>query len=446
MTVSDVRYHEVEWYREVPRSIRKQVMLGGSLIVLTFGGFGAWGALAPLAAAVISPGTFVATGENKVIQHLEGGIIDTLSVRDGETVVANQTLMTLDDTAALTNMQQLMQREMRLRAILQRLSDQVADKKLMTEIPVAAYGEGATAMQEILIGQKAHFLAWREKLDNDLTLLTRNVEALTHRQNGEQGQITSMQAQRELLTAELETKTQLLDKGLITRSEVRQLQRAVADADGDIARLMAEVQEIDTQIARYTGEMIQVRDANRQAALSEIQNVQIELDTVREQIRQARSVLTRTTIRSPVSGVVVRTYYHTTGGVVESGKPIMEILPSGVPLIIETHIPRQKIDEVKQGVKVAVRLSALNQRTTPVLEGTLDYVSADSIVDSSTQGAQEVYVARVSISPEQLSAVPNFAPTPGMPVEVMIQTAQRTFFEYLTKPIVDSMSRAFRET
>jgi HlyD family type I secretion membrane fusion protein len=446
MTVSDVRYHEVEWYREVPRSIRKQVMLGGALIVLVFGGFGTWGALAPLAAAVISPGTFVATGENKVIQHLEGGIIDTLSVRDGETVEANQTLMTLDDTAALTNMQQLMQREMRLRAILQRLSDQVADNKLMTEIPVAAYGEGATAMQEILIGQKAHFQAWREKLDNDLTLLTRNVEALTHRQNGEKGQISSMEAQRELLSAELETKTQLLDKGLITRSEVRQLQRAVADADGDIARLIAEVQEIDTQISRYTGEMIQVRDANRQSALSEIQNVQIELDTVREQIRQARSVLTRTTIRSPVSGVVVRTYYHTTGGVVESGKPIMEILPSGVPLIIETHIPRQKIDEVKQGGVVSVRLVALNQRTTPILEGRLDYVSADSILENSTQGAQEVYVARVSISPKQLAAIPNFAPTPGMPVEVMVQTAQRTFFEYLTKPIVDSMSRAFRET
>jgi HlyD family secretion protein len=224
-----------------------------------------------------------------------------------------------------------------------------------------------------------------------------------------------------------------------------ELQRAIADADGDAARLAAEVEEIDAQIAKFVGEMTQTQDDARQAALNEVQSAEIELDSVREQIRHARNVLERTLIRSPVDGKVVRIYYHTTGGVVESGKPIMEILPSGVPLLIETTISRNQIDDVRQGEPVAVRLIALSQRTTPVLNGTLDYLSPDSVVDGSSNSQLEVYLARVTLPIEEIGRVPGFVPTPGMPVEIMVQTAQRTFFDYLSKPISDSMSRAFRE-
>src|SRR5690606_23690046 len=156
----------------------------------------------------------------------------------------------------------------------------------------------------------------------------------------------------------------------------------------------------------------------------------------------AQNVLERTEIRSPVDGQVVRVYYHTTGGVVESGKPIMEILPSGVPLLIETTISRNQIDDVHEGELVSVRLVALSQRTTPVLQGRLEYLSPDSIADDTSAGRKEVYLARITISPDELSRLPGFVPTPGMPAEVMVQTAQRTFFDYLSKPVSDSMSRA----
>jgi HlyD family type I secretion membrane fusion protein len=142
---------------------------------------------------------------------------------------------------------------------------------------------------------------------------------------------------------------------------------------------------------------------------------------------------------------VVRLYYHTPGGVIESGKPIMEILPSDVPLIIEAQVLRTEIDSVKVGQEATVRLTALNQRTTPVLNGEVYYVSADSLPDAANNGAREVYLARVSLPVRELSRVPGFAPTPGMPAEILIQTAERTFFDYLTKPIRDSMARAFME-
>ena len=435
---------DLEWYEGVPRSIRRQAQIGISLVVMAFGGFGVWAATAPLAAAVISQGTFVATGQNKIIQHLEGGIIEDLAVREGDLVETGQVLVTLDDTAALATERQLLLREMRLEAILARLADEVANASRFTEPEGGMQGLDEEARQ-IYESQRSHFIAWREKLDNDLTLYQHNIDALTSRRGGVVSQLDSVHSQRQLLVFELESRMVLLEKGLVTRSEVMELQRAIADADGDAARLAAEVEEIDAQIAKFVGEMTQTQDDARQAALNEVQSAEIELDSVREQIRHARNVLERTLIRSPVDGKVVRIYYHTTGGVVESGKPIMEILPSGVPLLIETTISRNQIDDVRQGEPVAVRLIALSQRTTPVLNGTLDYLSPDSVVDGSSNSQLEVYLARVTLPIEEIGRVPGFVPTPGMPVEIMVQTAQRTFFDYLAKPISDSMSRAFRE-
>ena len=156
-------------------------------------------------------------------------------------------------------------------------------------------------------------------------------------------------------------------------------------------------------------------------------------------------MLRRSAIVAPVTGTVVRLYYHTSGGVIESGKAIVEILPADAPLIIEAKVPRSQIDSVRAGEAAVVRLSALNRRTTPVLRGSVYYVSADSLKDASTGVEREFYLVRVSLPPDEIAMIRGFTPTPGMPAEIMVETAQRTFFDYLTKPIRDSMSRAFRE-
>ncbi len=177
-----------------------------------------------------------------------------------------------------------------------------------------------------------------------------------------------------------------------------------------------------------------------------MQSIQSERDTVHEQLREADNILARATIDAPTTGTVIRIYYHTTGGVIESGKPILEILPAGVPLIIETQVPRNDIDSVKVGQIATIRLIALNQRTTPVLKGEVFYVSADALQDRNPAGAsRDAYLARINVSPTELAKVHNFAPTPGMPAEVLIQTNERTFFSYIAKPVTDSMSRAFSE-
>lgn len=434
----------LEWYAGVPRSIRRPVMIGAVLVTLAFGGFGTWAATAPLSAAVIAQGSFVATGENKIVQHLEGGIIKDLLVREGDQVVAGQSLLLLDETAAHAATKQLELRVIRLEAIWARLNAEAL------ELPEYVPPESVSAhldnpeVATMLESQRTNFKAAREKLDNETGLLRQNVAALQARIVGRQAQIDSMRSQLVLLEEDQTAMLALREKGVVTQSAVRTIERSILDAQGDISRLDAEVQEARAQLEKYSGEIVQAKDAIRQAALDEMQTVEAELETLREQTLQAQNILNRTTVTSPVAGTIVRMYYHTTGGVVESGRPIFEILPAAVPLIVEVKIPRMQIDEVRQGQLASVRLTALNQRTTPILDGEVIYISADTIADLADAG-REVYLARISIAPDQLGRIPGFSPTPGMPAEVLVKTRERTFLDYLIKPVTDSMARAFHE-
>lgn len=434
-----------EWYAEVPRSVGKFVTFGLLLLVFAFGGFGLWAFRAPLAAAVISQGSFVATGRNKIVQHLEGGIIKDILVSEGDQVKAGQPIMLLDETSALANKRELFLRQVRLEAMEARI---LAEYRQEARLDFSPHLEALRAdfdVASMLDAQTVIFNAASQQLRNDITLLTQSIEALKVRATGYEQQVTAARTQLAILREDFQSKETLLERGLVRRSEVNTIRRAIAEAEGQIGRLEAEIDEIDEVTKRYEAQIAQTVSERQSAQLNELQAVQSELEGVREQSRKAENVLQRAAVLAPVAGTVVRQYYHTPGGVVESGKAIAEILPTGAPLIIEVQIPRAEIDVVRKGQAATVRLTALNRRTTPILEGEVYYVSADAILDKSQEIPREIYVARVSVPPEELDRVRGFSPTPGMPAEIMIQTQSRTFIQYLMKPVTDSMTRAFRE-
>lgn len=436
---------DATWYDDVPRSIRGHVIFGTFLIISAFGGFGYWATQAPLAAAVVSQGSFIATGRNKIVQHLEGGIIEQIYVAEGDMVEAGQVLVRLDETSALGKERELFLRQVRLEVAQARFNSEYKQENTLRFPPhlekLRADLEVATMMENQSLG----FTVSMQGLKNDIGLLERSIEALGIRSSGYQSQLEATQIQVAILAEELADKQTLLDRGLVRRTDVNTVRRAIAEAEGQVGRLTAEINEISEVRDRYTAQIEQTLGEHRDKVLDELQVVEAELDGIREQVRTAQEVLNRVDITAPVSGTIVRLYYHTAGGVVESGKAIVEILPSAEPLIIEAQVPRTNIDSVKIGLHATIRLSALNQRTTPVLEGKVFYVSADTITDQNSTAQQEVYLTRISIEPEELLRVPGFSPTPGMPAEIMIQTDERTFVQYLMKPILDSMSRAFRE-
>lgn len=435
-----------DWYSELPRSIGKHTFFGILLMITAFGGFGFWAFSAPLAAAVIAQGSFVATGQNKSIQHLEGGIIKQILVSEGENVIKNQPLVQMDETAAMATERQLLLRRVRLEAINARLHAE-AQQLDNIQFPEFLIGKRTDAeVNAILESQILNFRGSKRKLDSDVRLLDSNITALQFRSRGYGQQQKAYEIQVKVLGEDLESKRVLYKQGYVRKPEMNAIRRAVAEADGQIARLAAQVDETDTQVEKLKQQISQTIESYQQSALDEMQSIEAELDSVTEQSRNAQDILRRAIINAPVSGTIIRMHYHTAGGVIEGGKTILEILPTGVPLIIEAQVPRTEIDSIRVGQDAIVRLTALNQRTTPILQGKVFYVSADSLPDKNSKVTdREVYLARMSLAASELQRIPGFSPTPGMPAEIMIKTAERTFFDYLTRPVVDSMSRAFRE-
>lgn len=434
-----------EWYREVPRSISGYATLGLAIIILAFGGFIYWGATAPLSSAVIAPGSFVATGDNKIVQHLEGGIIKELMVSEGDTIHEGDVLLTLDQTAALANERALKLRLLRLEAVVARLRAQAAAESNFKIPEIVLQDAGDSDVASIIESQKVIFHNKLIRLQEQLNLTDKNIRSLEFRAQGYQGQKDSYERQMSLLLEERNAKKDLVKKGYLRKTEQLALERAIANAEGEISRLEGQIQEGNAQIQRYQQEAVIASEANKQEALDALEVSESDLDSVREQMREAAGIRERTVIRSPVNGTVVRLYYHTAGGVITTGKPIMEILPVNVPLIIEAQVSRRSIDQLHEGQSAAIRLSSLNHRTTPVISGKVYYISADSVEQSNYSTMKDVYIVRVKVPEEELKRIPHFHPVPGMPADVMIQTSERTFFQYISKPVLDSMSRAFKE-
>jgi membrane fusion protein, type I secretion system len=199
--------------------------------------------------------------------------------------------------------------------------------------------------------------------------------------------------------------------------------------------------------------MVQLRAAAIQKAVEELRQTESDLDDVNEQIRATRDVADRTEVQAPVRGIVVKLHRHTPGGVVGPGDLIFELLPVDDELVIETRVNPTDITHVKVGQDALVRLSALNQRLTPMIKGKVVYVSADIVFDQAAQremdsriSRHDSFIVRVRIDETDAhSKVENFRATPGMPADLYIKTGQRTFFTYIMRPVLDSFSRAFRE-
>jgi HlyD family type I secretion membrane fusion protein len=433
-----------DWHAEIPRDTRTPILYGFGLIALAFGGFGAWGMTAPIAGAIVTSGAFVATGQNKTIQHLEGGVIREILVHDGEVVQPGQVLVLLDDTTPKAELRRLLLREARLQAAEARLVNEAHQKDTVT-FPASLLNSRDPEIVTILANQRETFEARRQNLNSDITAQQQSILALREHIEGTQVQLEAVRSQLSIIEDELTAKQGLLRQGLIRKPDVLALQRSKAGLQGEIGRLTGDIGDTKERIARAEEQIAGTRGAVVKAAVEQLQDVRGELYDVHERIQTARGVLDRIQIMAPVRGAIVKLRYHTAGGVVEPGRPIMDIVPLQDELVIEAHVRPQDIDHVKQGQTAMVRLTALSQRVTPMIGGEVTYVSADAVQDERGQ-VSDTYLARVRLDPREAAKLGDFRPLPGMPAEVYIKTTDRTFFEYVFKPIRDSMTRAFRET
>ncbi len=442
-----------EWHKTVPKSSRVPSLIGLGVVAVCGLGFGAWAATAPLDGAVVTSGTFVAAGQNKQIQHLEGGIVSEVAVKEGDLVEAGQILVRLDPTTAQAKLRMLVLRKYRLVTTQARLQAELANKETFALPSTSDIDVHDPDVQMIIGRQQLELESRRKKIQNEEAVLQKEIAGLRESIAGYQAQIKATQERPDLFGEELKAKNALLSRDLIRRTEVYAVQRDEAALTGQLGELVGRVADSRQQVARAEQQIASIQSTMTQKAVEELRQTESDLDDVTEQIRAAKDVVERTDIRAPVRGIVVKLNQHTRGGVVAPGSTILELLPVNDELIIEGRISPNEVSHVKEGQPATVRLSALNQRVTPMVEGKVTYLSADTISDrpsmlTATPEATDrgSFIVRVKLDEKDVKAkAPNFRPTPGMPADLYIRTGERTLFDYLMEPVMGSVYRAFRE-
>lgn len=435
------------WGKDVPRSLGKATIAGVLILLFGIGGFGVWAGTAPIDGAVVASGSFVATSQNKTIQHLEGGIINEIRVREGDHVAAGETLAVLDDTAAKAKLARLRVRLRRLQALSVRLE---AETKLADTVDFGDLAEEARtdqALADVLERQREEFRARLTKRQDQALVLDLEISSLKESVRGYETRIGALRTQLTLIEEELADKQTLLKKGLMRKPEALALERQQAQLEGEIGTLHARIGEVKERMARAKQKIVHMRSSTVSAAYEELRNVETQIADIREQIGAARDVVARSDIRAPVEGTVVELMYHTPGGVLEPGGTLLKLLPSNDDLIIETRVRPTDIDNIAVNQDAYIRLTALNQRTTPMIPGNVQYVSADAVNDDTANSREKAsYIVRVKLDKARAAQIPDFDARPGMPAEVYIKTGERTFFDYLMRPLKDTLTRAFRES
>jgi HlyD family secretion protein len=445
-----------QWYRSVPLSARWPIIIGVGVLVVWIGSFAVWAGWAPLSGAVVAAGTFVATGQNKHIQHLEGGIIRDLLIKEGDLVEAGQPLVRMDGTSANARLRRLLLKKYRLLAMRARLEAEVGGKDSMELPPDLANNMNDPEVAAIVERQRTELAARQGSRQAEELVLRKEIAGLEESIGGYRAQVKSAEERVALFAEELRDKKMLVAQQLLRKPEMLALQRSEASLAGDIGEFMGRIADSTERIARAHQRIVHLRSAALQEAVEELRKTEAELDDVQEQIRAAEDVVERIEVRAPVRGVIVRLNYYFSGAVVAPGAAILELLPVQDELLIEARVKPSDIAHVRTDQEALVRLPALNQRVTPTITGKVVYVSADALADRQQQPAakappqqvpSDFYIARVRLDEEDVrKRLGRFVPTPGMPADVYIRTGERTFFEYIMRPVYDSFARAFRES
>lgn len=418
--------------------------LYGYLVVAVLGaGLGGWAAIAPLASAALAPGIVSPDGYRKTIQHLEGGIVQAIHVREGDHVAAGHELVTLDKTQARARHKELRERYADLLATEARL---LAERDGTENI---AFPEELTGMADVdarraTEGQASLLASRRVSWIGREQILEQRVRQLDEEITGLHEMIAAQDEQLALLEQEIVGARTLHAAGLERLPRLLALRRAKADIDGQKAANRAQIARKGQEIGETRLQILAMGEQETERVDEDLTKVRGALAELRSQLASRQDVLTRTVVRAPISGTVMNVRVTTESGVIAPGEPIMDIVPEDVNLIIDARVKPNDIDNVRPGLEARVMLTGYRQRNLPEIKGILRSVSADSLVEDRSGNAY--YLAKVEVDPDDLAQLEDVRLIPGMPADVMILNGERTFLDYILRPLMESVTRSFRES
>lgn len=413
-----------------------------SLIIL-FAVVVVWGSIAKIQGAVIAPGTLVVETKPKIVQHLDGGIVGEILVKDGDKVLQDQVLMRLDPTMLEANRQII---ETRYYETLARVARLEAERDELDEIiwPDQLLGqEQSLSVETAKAGQAKLFTTRRAAALGTIKRLNQRIAQNRNQISGLRSLVASQVAQQDSLMAEISELKRGLDKGIVSQNRYNGVVREQLRLEGDLRRNETEISRLLNVVAETQVDILQARRDRQEEILTDLRTAQTEASDYNEQLISAADQTRRIDVLSPSDGIVHNLAVTTVGGVVQAGQEIMQIIPQDDRLIISAQVQPQDIDQVYEGQPATIRFSAFNQRRTPELNGFVLKSSADSLVDKVT--GIPYYQVRLEVPVKELERLEGLQLIPGMPAEAFMQTQSRSVLSYLVKPASDAMRRSFRE-
>jgi HlyD family secretion protein len=434
--------------QKVPASplarMRELVIAGAALVGIFVFGAGIWAVLAPLESAAIASGSVVSDSHRKTVQHLEGGIIDTILVHDGDAVVAGQTLIRLNDTKARTTLAALEGQLVDAKARAARLLAERDGSRAIYFPADLTTAKNDPMVAAAVTGQQKIFETRQRLLDSKTSAIHERINQVSEEIKGHEAELAALEKRRQLLQEEIGGVQQLVAKGLERKPRLLELQRDLADMEGRRGDQTAQIAKARQTIAESEVDILTLSNDRQKDVADELRDTQKKLHELEEQERAAADVLARTTVTAPEDGVITDLHVHTPGGVVQAGEALLDLVPRADRLVIEAQVRPEDIDRVHEGLPAQVRLLPYKQRRTPPIAAQVVYVSADRLVDKRTN--QPYYEAKLRIDEDELAALGDEVKlVPGMPSEAVIKTGETTVALYALSPILDSFHRAFRE-
>jgi protease secretion system membrane fusion protein len=406
-------------------------------------GFLLWAALAPLDEGVAAPGQVAIDTKRKAVQHLSGGIVKEVLVREGQVVKEGQVLIKLDEAVARANFEGTRQRYLSLRATQARLLAEQAGHSTITYHPDLVAGGKDPLIRAQMTTQEQLLIARRAALAADLQSFNESAQGQEGLVQAYQGMAANRRSQLELLSEELKNTRGLVADGYAPRNRQFELERAVAESN----TALAELQGNTIRARRSIGEMRQRAIARQQEYRKEIETqmaeVSREVQGEAEKFRALQNDLERIDIKAPAAGQVVGLTIQTPGGVVAAGQKLMDIVPNDEPLLLEANVQPHFIDRVHSGLPVDIRFSAFSHSPSLVVDGKVMSVSGDLITDPQTNTSY--YLARVAVTPAGLKKLGKRTMQPGMPAEVIFKTGERTLLTYMLGPLTKRIAASMKE-
>lgn len=423
------------------------IRIGLMLIFGVLGSITAWAGFTGISGAVIGQGLVTVESNVKTVQHLDGGIVAELMIKNGDRVREGDILLRLDDTANKSNLGIIMGRLTELYIQRARLEAEFRGEAIMT-IPaeVLKEAEREPRVAAFLNSQVDLFESRRRRLEGEASLLQQQRVQLNEQVTGATSELESRTRQVTLIRKEMESVRPLLEQGLYTMTRMLALEREAARLDGEAGRLRGDIARVRGAISENEGKIAQLQKEQQQQVSTEQREAQGKIAELEEQKVAIEDKLKRVEIRAPRSGYVHNLAIHTVGGVISPANPIMEVIPEEDRLIVETRVSPNDIEQIVVGHPATIRFPAFNQRVTPVLDGKILKRSASHILDKSTPGALPYFQVTVEVSASELGKLGEGKKLiPGMQAEVYMQTDDRTVLSYLVKPFSDQFQRALRE-